>query len=299
MPALTHARDREMFETASIGVRDHRCAGTHADDHSPVADGAELCLVRTGVFGYQAEDGREHIADANSVLLLRPGVEYQTRHPGPGDACTVFSLPESTLRAATETPDDDPIPEIPWTVRTVGADTFRDHWALLREMSEDPGDPDRVLAIEEHALRVATDLLNTPLSQGASGRLLRAATQQVHHELTESVKELIALRLSERLPLTEVASEVGWSPFELSRVFRRHTGIPIHRYRRQLRLRTAYNRIADGETHIGNLALDLGFATHSHFAEAFRSEFDIAPSDLRDDGAWAPPGAAAGWATFT
>jgi AraC-like DNA-binding protein len=96
-----------------------------------------------------------------------------------------------------------------------------------------------------------------------------------------------------------VAAEVGWSPFELTRVFRRHTGFPIHRYRRQLRLRTAYSRLAEGETHIGNLALDLGFSTHSHFAEAFRSEFGLSPSDLRDEGGGTPPGASAGWATFT
>lgn len=282
-------RDREIFDSAAIGVRDHRCSGGRHDDHPAVVDGVQLCLVRSGLFGYQAS-GREHIADANSVLLLRPGVEFETRHPGPeNEACTVFSVPDASLRAITGTSEGDEVPEIPWTVRTVGALAYRDHWALLREMSEDPGDPDRVLAIEEHALRVATSLLNTPLTQGRSSRILRAATEQVHHELTESVKELIALRISERLPLTEVASEVGWSPFELSRVFRRHTGSPIHRYRRQLRLRTAYSRLADGESHIGNLALDLGFATHSHFAEAFRSEFGIAPSDLRDEGSWTPP----------
>jgi AraC-like DNA-binding protein len=280
-------------------VRDYRCHGRLDDVRTSIPDDAQLCLVRTGVFGYQAE-GREHVVDANSVLLIRPGVEYRTRHPGDDtDTSTLFNLPDATLRAITGTPEDGPPPEVPWTVRTVGAETFRDHWTLLREMSEDAGDPDRVLAIEEHALRVATDLLNAPALAGPSGRVLRAATEQVHRDLTESVKELIALRLSERLPLTEVAAEVGWSPFELTRVFRRHTGFPIHRYRRQLRLRTAYSRLAEGETHIGNLALDLGFSTHSHFAEAFRSEFGLSPSDLRDEGGGTPPGASAGWATFT
>ena len=106
----------------------------------------------------------------------------------------------------------------------------------------------------------------------------------------EQVKELVAVRVAERLPLAELASDLGWSPFELSRVFRQRTGLPIHRYRRQLRLRTAFSRLAEGESHIGRLALDLGFSTHSHFAEAFRGEFGFAPSAMREGAALPPSG---------
>ncbi len=102
------AGERELFGSAAIGVRDFRCSGRNGEGNIEVVNGTQLCLVRTGLFGYRAR-GREHIADANSVLLLREGLEYETRHPdGEADACTVFSLPERSLRALTNTPTISP-----------------------------------------------------------------------------------------------------------------------------------------------------------------------------------------------
>ena len=229
--------ERTMLESSAIGVSDFRCPGRDGEGNLEIVDGTQLCLVRTGVFAYRAR-GREYVADASSVLLLREGVEYQTRHPdGEPDSCTVFSIPEPSLRAMTGAPDDSSaIPDVPWTVRTVDPALFREHWLLLRELTDESSDPDRLLSAEERAFQIASDLLASPLPKGPP-RPMRAATKRVHHELVECVKELVALRLSDRIPLAELASEVGWSPFELSRVFRRQTGIPIHRYRRQLRLR--------------------------------------------------------------
>lgn len=277
--------ERAIFDGAAIGVRDFYCSGQDGEGNIEIVDGAQLCVVRTGLFGYEAR-GREHIADANSVLFLRQGLEYRTRHPdGRADACTVFTIPEASLRTLTATPDEaSEVGDVRWTVRAVSASAFREHWTLLRELAEDAGDPDRALSIEERALHFASELFSAPLPKGPP-RLPRAATARVHRELVETVKELVASRVADRLPLVELAAEVGWSPFELSRVFRQRTGLPIHRYRRQLRLRTAFSRLADGESHIGNLALDLGFSTHSHFAEAFRSEFGVAPSVMRAHGA--------------
>ena len=67
----------------------------------------------------------------------------------------------------------------------------------------------------------------------------------------------------------------------MCRLFRRHAGLPLHRYRRRLRLREALRRLADGERDLTGLALDLGFSEHSHFTNAFRAEFSVPPSGFR------------------
>ena len=133
-------------------------------------EGAQLCVVRVGLFGYEAR-GREHMADANSVLLLRQGLEYRTRHPGgQADACTVLTLPDRSMRALTGTPDDESeAREVPWTVRTVGAEAFRAHWNLLAELRSSGGDPDRALSIEERAYQMASAMLRAPLPTGRPG----------------------------------------------------------------------------------------------------------------------------------
>lgn len=271
----------QTFHTDAISVEDFHCPGSNGDGNIEIVSGTQLCIVRTGLFGYLAR-GQEHITDSNSVLLLREGLEYQTRHPdGQADDCTVLRLPESTLRELTDTPDDvSAMPDVDWTVRAVPAATFRNHWALVSELAAPTADPDRALSIQERALHIASDLLASPVPHGPRRRM-RVATELAHRDLIENVKELLALRMPDHLRLADIAAQVGWSPFELSRLFRQRTGLPIHRYRRQLRLRTAYGRLAAGETNIATLAHNLGFASHSHFSEAFRAEFGETPSEAR------------------
>jgi AraC-like DNA-binding protein len=113
------------------------------------------------------------------------------------------------------------------------------------------------------------------LIAGMSGRPLPPPSR-----LAESLKALLAERFAEKLTLAELGREVGCSPYHLTRVFRRSTGVSIHRHRTQLRLRTALLRLRE-DVDLCSLGLDLGFASHSHFTEAFRSLFGAPPSAVR------------------
>jgi AraC-like DNA-binding protein len=63
-------------------------------------------------------------------------------------------------------------------------------------------------------------------------------------------------------------------------MFQQQTGMPVHRYLTQLRLRAALERLADADD-ITSLAIDLGFSSHSHFTDVFRREFGKTPSEYR------------------
>jgi AraC family transcriptional regulator len=45
--------------------------------------------------------------------------------------------------------------------------------------------------------------------------------------------------MSERITLDDVAREVNVSPFHFARIFQKQTGVPVHRYLIQLRLRAS------------------------------------------------------------
>jgi AraC-like DNA-binding protein len=64
-------------------------------------------------------------------------------------------------------------------------------------------------------------------------------------------------------------------------VFQERTGVPVHRYLTLLRLRASLERLAEGASDLTELALELGFSSHSHFTDAFRREFGFSPSDVR------------------
>ena len=57
--------------------------------------------------------------------------------------------------------------------------------------------------------------------------------------------------------------------------------MPIHRYLNRLRLREALEPITEGEVGLSELALGLGFSSHSHFTASFRKEFGISPRDMK------------------
>ncbi|MFA6441419.1 MAG: helix-turn-helix domain-containing protein, partial [Sterolibacterium sp.] len=45
----------------------------------------------------------------------------------------------------------------------------------------------------------------------------------------------------------------------------------------------ALQRLADGADDLTALAIELGFSSHSHFAETFRREFGRTPSQVRSN----------------
>jgi AraC family transcriptional regulator len=81
--------------------------------------------------------------------------------------------------------------------------------------------------------------------------------------------------------LGDVARAVGASPAYLTDVFRRFEGMSLHKYLVQLRLAKALIELPHAND-LSQLALDLGFSSHSYFAASFRRAFDSTPSAFRD-----------------
>ena len=71
------------------------------------------------------------------------------------------------------------------------------------------------------------------------------------------------------------------SPFHLARVFRRETGIPVHRHLTRLRLSQALEELSGGHEDLTELALRIGFSSHAHFTSSFSRTFGVTPSEFR------------------
>lgn len=123
--------------------------------------------------------------------------------------------------------------------------------------------------------RESTYRVSHPADCGDRGTVFTVAPRVLN------AKTYLASRMSERITLDEVARAVHASPFHLARIFQQQTGVPVHRYLTQLRLRASLERLAGGASDLTALALELGFSSHSHFTDAFRREFGKSPSELR------------------
>jgi AraC-like DNA-binding protein len=182
------------------------------------------------------------VSDATLALCYAPGQRFRREAlTARGDEC-VFAVLDGALF-------DQIGPE---PSRALPADAFLRLHAL-----DDP------LALEE-------------LIVGLAGQPARRTSRW-----SERVKEVLADRLGERLTLSELARELGTSPYHLARAFKAGTGSSIHQYRIQLRVRTAMLRLRE-DVDLCTLGLDLGFATHSHFTETFRRAFGLPPRAVRE-----------------
>lgn len=95
------------------------------------------------------------------------------------------------------------------------------------------------------------------------------------------VLEAVHDRFRERLKIDELARDAGVHPAHLTRVFRKHTGVPLGRYIRALRIQWATAQLVDTDTSIGRIALRAGFSDQSHFSRAFKSHTGTTPRQYR------------------
>jgi AraC-like DNA-binding protein len=211
------------------------------------------------------EGGRDVVFEAGSALLTRADFAYRSAHPfGCGD--TGFHVRPSPLLL-----QELDLPRARCTMVPVSTHAHLRFCLAADAIARGRSDG---LALEEASLA---------LLAGARHRDVpvppRAAHRR-HAAIVEDAKALVLRRLGERLCLDEIARGVGASPFHLARVFRRHTGFSLHGYRMRMRLLRSLDRIEEAGGALTDLALDLGFSSHSHFNDAFRNAFGIPPGAI-------------------
>lgn len=278
MPAP--AADRVVFATDSVTIGAFRCATEHPSfrDSGPIQQNCFVFPRTTVIIEHAGE--RPFVADPTVVTLYNQHQRYERRAVSrDGDRCDWFAIAHDALRGAllhrdraaadserpirfTHAPADAATYFEQRRVFTAGSDT--EHADTLSIEEQVMALLDRVLDLAYH--RVAARVDAEPSRAG---------------DLADAAKRWIAPRAADRLTLGQIAAAVDCSIFHLCRSFRRATGLTLHQYRDQVRLRLALERIGDGERDLSQLALALGYSSHSHFTASFRRAFGAPPSSAR------------------
>ena len=81
--------------------------------------------------------------------------------------------------------------------------------------------------------------------------------------------------------LSAVAADLDLHPVHVSRMFKRHLGVTVSQYLRELRLQRAARALLESREPLAELAEDHGFADQSHMTREFSRATSWSPAKLR------------------
>lgn len=97
----------------------------------------------------------------------------------------------------------------------------------------------------------------------------------------KQITDWIDGHLDEDFDLEQLAAQARLSKFHFHRLFKAATGMSPGKYQLNARLKEARRRLRETKQSVVAVALDLGFSGPSHFAQVFRRETGLTPSDYR------------------
>ena len=280
---MTHGPvDRIVFESATVHIGAFRCPVRHPEfaNSGPIRN---HCFVfpRTSVV-IQHRDERPFAADPNVVTMYNKGQQYRRQPVSPeGDRCDWYAVSDEILHEAVSEHDphaaDNDRRPIQFARTHVDAETYLLQRRLFTHATQRAAAPDPLL-VEETVCEILDRVLARAYADGVRRGTSR---RRAADELADAACEVLGRRFAEPLSLADFADALDSSVYHLCRSFRRSTGTTLHEYRNQLRLRSALDRLETTSVDLSQLALELGYSSHSHFTAAFRRAFGVTPSAAR------------------
>jgi AraC-like DNA-binding protein len=266
--------ERIVFDSGNVLLGEFRCPTSYAQfgDAGRVVNFV-LAFPRSAVW-IQHERAPRFVADPSLATLYNPFAPF-LREPisARGDETDWFALSETLARDLVRhfsARDGDAAEPFRFERADVPHAVYLAQRALFVDVAH--GLTDR-LEREERALSVATAVLASAYEHDRQ----RVVGGPRSREVVERAREIIMSTLAENLGVADIAARLEVSPFHLCRTFRAATGMTMHAYRRDVRLREALGLIPRHRGNLSTLALEIGFCSHAHFTAAFRRAFGLTP----------------------
>jgi AraC-like DNA-binding protein len=237
-------------------------------------DKDEFVFILQGIYQRRCSDGCA-ILDPSRVATFRKNQPYCIAHPVEGgDRSIIVEFNTADLCTAL-----DSEPDAKGTVLHRLPATFAATAPLMllagrlcngvRQAAQDS------LRIEVAAYKLL-DCLSDRSIRIARSR--KAATAE--KSCAVDVSAIISSRFHEKLSIGKIAEILDVSPYHLCHSYHAATGTTIHYHITLLRMSEAIHRIYAYPKNLTELALDLGYSSHSHFSSTFKQFFGITPTEL-------------------
>ena len=233
-----------------------------------------LCAI-TGGYGELCHRGTTHRNPAGTLNLVEPGEVHsnQTRNARGCDFLKLDFDPALFAMAAREAapPRDTHAFSVPTISDAV---TFQRFVRLCYTLIE-PADP----LLRQQCFLEFLILLRRRHTRS------RGPIESVGREprAVSLVREHLTANYARKVELTELTTLTGLSPFHLTRVFARETGLPPHAFLNQVRIQHA-KALLRSRVPISRVAQETGFADQSHLTRTFKQIVRVSPGAYRATG---------------
>jgi AraC-like DNA-binding protein len=278
--------ERILRRTPLIGVGEYRCPV----DHPQFAGGGPqkcpyIAFSRSSV-RLIPNRGPPEVCTPNTVNLYDVGDGY-TRHAvsKEGAICDWIAVAPELLREIADYINpaaNDSSHVFSRAVAPIAPRTFIAQRTFFSAVQQNATISQ--LEIEEHAIRLVEHVVEETArfsrelasSRAESNRAVAARRL----EMIEETKCILAREYWHQFSVAELARRVHCSPGYLSRSFSKVSGFTLHGYQQQLRLRAALQLLCESRFNGSGIALQLGFANHSHFSDVFKAKFGVTPTQF-------------------
>lgn len=271
---------KELYRDGTTVIGTWFCRPSDAEFPGGWMDNPTLVFPRSSVVITQ--EGEEPlVTDPSVTVMYRGSQQYSRSLVDPiGDRCDWFEVDPRLIRDVAREIDpgvgNHDEPPIKHTHAPASSQTYILQRMLTRHVAAE-ANPDHFL-IQETVTRIVEAVIRAAYGRSIDEPPTR---RHDHRELVENAKAYVALHFADRLTLDDVGKAVGASSFHLARLFRSLTGRTVHRHLTDIRLRAALDRLENGSSDITDIALSVGFASHSHLTKVFRERFGMTPSAFR------------------
>lgn len=276
--------ERIFRRTPLLGMGEYKCRPDHPQFRGGGPEACPYIVFSRSSVRLLPNRGPKEVCSPVTVNLLDVGDSYE-RQPVSADGvnCEWIAISPALLReiAGFVSCDlrDRSASVFERCVAPISARTFAAQRIFFSAVRDAP----RVttLAIEEAAIRLVEAALRETCVFGSreasNAPDLRRKNGARGRDLVEAAKAILSRDCWNNLSVAEIAARVHCSPAYLSRTFSRLSGLTLHEYQQQLRLRASLDLLAEGRFNGAGIASQLGFASHSHFTEVFRRCFGVTP----------------------
>lgn len=110
-----------------------------------------------------------------------------------------------------------------------------------------------------------------------NAEIFPAETAEFHQQVIEQLKQYIEDYYWDDISLDSMAGVVHYSPGHLNSLFKKNTGVPLHRYINNVRMKKAGDLLTAGSMLVRQAAEAVGIHDALYFSKKFHKHFGVSP----------------------